>query len=139
MSPRTRSLAIIGILAVVLIGGGAVYKFVIVPGQNAPPSAAELQSWQYQVDKITTNLQGPNMIQAQFTLQAPNANVAAELSNRAAEVDDAIISVLHNVSADELSQAGGNTFLKGLIAKRINSFMTSGKIVDVYINSLIVQ
>ena len=139
MNVKKKSFLLIGIVAVVLVGGAAVYQFMIKPGLNAPPSAAELQSWQFQVDKLTTNLQGGNMIQIQFTLQAPNGTVAAELTSRASQVDDAIMSVLHNLSAGQISQPGGYTYLKSLVKKRINSFLTTGKITSVYIDNSIIQ
>ena len=127
------------IIGVVLLGGAAIYEFVILPGANAPPTASMLQSWQFNVDKTTTNLQGGSMIQVQFTLQAPNAGVVAELTSRSAQVDDAVIGVLHRLSSNDIMQPGGRELLKKNVMDSINAFLTTGKVTAVYINSLIVQ
>ncbi|MHB1682715.1 MAG: flagellar basal body-associated FliL family protein [Bacilli bacterium] len=139
MSRKRVSLIIIGVLAVVVIGGALVYQFVIKPQAHQPPSAAALQSWQYAMSQITTNLQGSSVIQIQLTLQAPNGAVAAELTERQAQVEDAVIGVLHNLSSTQIMMPGGRELIKQQVMKRINSFLVSGKITEVYIDSLIVQ
>lgn len=123
----------------VLLGGGLVYRFAFASGPPAPPSAAQLQAWQYTVSKITTNLQGTNMIQVEFTLQAPNGQVLAELNDRAAQIDDAVIGVLHDLTASQVMQPGGRELLNALVKRKINAFLTTGKITTVYVDSLIVQ
>ncbi len=139
MNLRNRSFLIIGIAAVILVGGAAAYQFMIKPGLNAPPSAAMLQSWQFQGDKLTTNLQGGNIIQIQFTFQAPNATVAAELTSRASQVDDAVMSVLHGLTASQIDQPGGYKELKSLVKNHVNSFLDTGKVSQVYIDNAIIQ
>nr|NNM91174.1 hypothetical protein [Bacilli bacterium] len=140
MNVKKMSMIIIGAVALILLGGAGTYEFLLKPpSKPVPPSAAQLQSWQYQVDKLTTNLQGGNMIQIQFTLQAPNSNVLAELTSRASQVDDGILSILNSLSASEILQPGGYTYLKDLIIKKINGFLTTGKIINVYVNNSIIQ
>ncbi|PWI58194.1 flagellar basal body-associated FliL family protein [Sulfoacidibacillus thermotolerans] len=136
-----KRVVLIGILAigVIVVGGAAAYEFVIKPMDSGPPSAAQLAAWQYSVPKITTNLQDNGIIEMQVTLQAPSAAVAAELSDRAAQVEDAVIAVLHGLSGQQIMQPGGRHLVKLLVLKRINSFLTSGKVTEVYIDSLIVQ
>lgn len=139
MNRKRGSLIIIGVLAVVVIGGALAYQFVIKPQAHEPPSAAALQSWQYALNQITTNLQGSSVIQIQLTLQAPNGAVATELSERQAQVDDAVIGVLHDLSGPQIMAPGGRKLIKSLVMKRVNSFLVSGKIAAVYIDSMIVQ
>lgn len=139
MNLKKRSFAIILIIGVILIGAAVFYEFIYLPGLKALPSPAMLQSWQFTVDKTTTNLQGGSMIQVQFTLQTPNASVTAELGNRASQVDDAVIGVVHSLSAADIMQAGGREALKSKVMASINRFLTSGKITGVYIDTLIVQ
>jgi len=139
MNLKKRSFAIILTIGVILIAAAVFYEFIYLPGLKAPPSPAMLQSWQFTVDKTTTNLQGGSMIQVQFTLQTPNAGVTAELSNRASQVDDAVIGVVHSLSAADIMQAGGREALKSKVMASINRFLTSGKITGVYIDTLIVQ
>lgn len=136
-----KSVVLLGILAVgvVLIGGSMVYEFVLKPGPSGPPTAAQLQSWQYSVDKITTNLQDSGIIEIQLTLQAPSTAVVTELTDRSAQVDDAVIAVLHGLNSTQIMQPGGRHVIKNLVMHRINSFLTSGKLTAVYIDSLIVQ
>lgn len=132
---------IIAVVLIVIFAAVAVFIMLQKPSTSkpAPPTAAQLQSWQYAADKITTNLQGSSIIQLQVTLQANNSNVTQELTDRAVQVDDTIIGVLHNLSSNTILQPGGRTILKDQIMKDINSFLTSGKIISVYIQSLIIQ
>ncbi|MCY0875303.1 MAG: flagellar basal body-associated FliL family protein [Firmicutes bacterium] len=134
-----RSLIIILVIALLLIGSASYYEFVFVPGLHAPPSAATLESWQYPVDKITTNLQQQGVIQAQFTLQAGSTAVVTELGQRNAQVDDAVIGVLHGLSSAQIMAPGGRELLKAKVKQAINAFLTTGKIRTVYIDSMIVQ
>lgn len=139
MNLKTRSFVIILVLAVLLLAAASFYEFVYVPGLHAPPSAATLESWQFQVDKITTNLQQQGVIQVQFTLQAPNTSIVSELGARNAQVDDAVIGVLHGMSSADIMQHGGRELLKSAVMRAINAFLTGGKITAVYIDSMIVQ
>ncbi len=138
---RGKSVSLIAILAVgvLLIGGALTYEFLLKPAKAGPPTATELQSWQDSVPKITTNLQNNGMIEIQLTLQAPSAAVATELTARSAQVEDAVIAVLHGLSGTQIMQSGGRYLIKSLVLKRINAFLTSGQITGVYIDSLIVQ
>ncbi|OPG15670.1 hypothetical protein B2M26_11490 [Ferroacidibacillus organovorans] len=139
MNARKVSFILIPALAVVVLGGAAAYKFLFSSKVHAPPTAAQLQSWQYNVDKITTNLQGSSMIQIQLTLQALSTKVDTELTERNAQLDDVVIGVLHNLSASQIEAPGGRTYMKDLILKRVNAILTTGKITAVYIQNMIVQ
>lgn len=139
MSLKKRSFTISLSIAIVLVVAALYYQFIYVPGKNAPPTPAMLQSWQYPVEQITTNLQNGSVIQAQFTLQAPDAAVNTELQSMTSQVEDSIIGVLHNLSSNDIMQRGGQTTLKELIAHNVSRLLPSGKITTVYINSLIVQ
>lgn len=139
MNLKKRPFLIYIALTVVVLGGASWYKFIYLPGLNAPPSAAQLQSWQFATGSLTTNLQGSSMIQVQFTLQAPNINVVTQLGEMTAQVDDAIIGVLHNLSAGDINQSGGTSLLRGMVLNRINHLLKPQKITQVYINSIIVQ
>lgn len=137
---KKRSFLIIGIVFLVVVAFGAGYEVLVKkPSRPVPPTAAQLQAWQFPVSQITTNLNGSGVIQVTFTLQAPNAKVAAELQARTAQISNAIISVLHNMSSSEIMQPGGQNYLRGRVRDGINAFLTSGKLTTVYINSLIIQ
>ncbi len=137
----SRRLLIIVIIAVVIaaLAVGAVLKLTMKPHKVPPPTAAQLQAWQYPVTAITTNLEGTSIIQIQLTLQTMNVKVVAELTARSAQVDDSVISVLHGMSSQELFALNGRMILKKKLIHLINSYLTSGKITAVYIQSLIVQ
>ncbi len=79
------------------------------------------------------------MIQVQFTLQAQSGAVTSELGSRSAQVDDAILSVLHALNASDIAQPGGERMLKDMVLSRINRILTTGKISAVYIDNIIVQ
>lgn len=139
MSLKKRSFIIILTIAILFVAAASFYEFVYRPGLHAPPTAAELESWQFQVDKITTNLQQQGVIQVQFTLQAPSSAVVNELGERDAQVDDAVIGVLHGLSPTDIMEHGGRELLKSAIKRAINAFLTTGKISAVYIDNMIVQ
>ena len=140
MKLNKKSIIIIATITfVIIIAVFVVFKFVMKPGKTPPPTAAQLQAWQFSVDSITTNLGGSSIIQLQLTLQAPSSAVVAELTARAAQVDDSVISVLHNFSSQILLEPSGRKLLKKQIMDRINSYLTTGKITMVYIQKLIIQ
>lgn len=141
MKLNKKLLIIVGIVVIVLAAAVfIVLQFTAKPHKAPPPTPAQLQAWQFSVDKITTNLEGSSsIIQIQVTLQAPNAKVLAELTARLAQLDDTTISVLHNFSSQVLLAPNGRKLLKDQLMSRINSYLTTGKISAVYIQSLIVQ
>lgn len=140
MNLKKRSLLIIGVVFLAVAAVGAGYETLgKKPSKPAPPTAAELQAWQFPVSQITTNLAGSGVIQVTFTLQAPNSKVTAELQARTAQISNAIIGVLHNMSSADIMQPGGQNYLRERIRDSINSFLTSGKLTTVYIDSLIIQ
>ncbi len=140
MKLSKKLLIIVGVIVIVVVAAiFVVIQLTSKPHKAPPPTPAQLQAWQFSVDKITTNLQGSSIIQIQVTLQAPNSKVLAELTARLAQLDDSVIGVLHNISSQVLLAPNGRQLLKEQIMSRINSYLTSGKITAVYIQQLIVQ
>jgi flagellar FliL protein len=137
---KKRSFIFIGIFAVVVIGGAIAYKMVDAkPGPPVAPSGATLESWQYPVSEITTNLDGSSVIEITLTLQGDSTAAVSELNVRSAQVDDAIIGVLHRMSGSQVMARGGYTRLKDMIMRKINAFLHHGKVIAVDIDSIIVQ
>ena len=139
MKLNKKLLIIIGVVVIVVTAAIFLVLQFVQPHKASPPTPAQLQAWQFSVDKITTNLEGNSIIQIQVTLQAPNSKVLAELTARLAQLDDTVIGVLHNLSSQVLLAPNGRKLLKEQLMARINSYLTTGKISAVYIQSLIVQ
>ncbi|UOF89365.1 flagellar basal body-associated FliL family protein [Fodinisporobacter ferrooxydans] len=132
-------LLIITVLAVGIVFG-YVYFFKS-PGVNKPhvPTAAEMSAAQYALPQITTNLQGGSIIQVTITLQADSSKAKDELDKRKAQVMDTINGLLHDMTKVDLEKPDGLNLLKKKIIQSINSYMSDGKVTDVYYANPIIQ
>lgn len=64
-------------------------------------------------------------------------NVLSEIDSRKAQIRDFIIIILSSKSYEEISTKEGKDFLRGEIKDNINTFLSKGKITNVYFTELI--
>lgn len=66
-----------------------------------------------------------------------DGNIIAEIDNRKAQIRDFIIIILSSKSYEEVSNKDGKEFLKSEIKDNINTFLSKGKITNVFFTEII--
>lgn len=80
---------------------------------------------------------GRRILKVNVGLEVKGVEVANEIKNRQAQIRDFIIIILSSKSYDEVSAKDGKEALKSEIKDNINSFLSKGKISNVYFTELI--
>lgn len=66
-----------------------------------------------------------------------DGNIIAEIDNRKAQIRDFIIIILSSKSYEEVSTKDGKDFLRNEIKDNINTFLSKGKITNVFFTEII--
>lgn len=122
----------VGLAAIIVVA----VVFLTRPHKPVPLSPAQLQTLQYTVPQLTTNLSDNSMIQTTVVLQTNSAQTLDDLNVSAAQINNAVIGVFNNTSGAQIDAPNGLTFLKNQI---INAISKYGKISAVYFTQLIIQ
>lgn len=80
---------------------------------------------------------GRKVLKVNMELEVKGQDVIQEIDNRKAQIRDFIIIILSSKSYDEVSAKEGKDALRNEIKDNINSFLSKGKIVNVYFTELI--
>ncbi len=80
---------------------------------------------------------GRKVLKVNMELEVKGADVVAEIDNRKAQIRDFIIIILPSKTYDEISTTTGKDFLRNEIKDNINTFLSKGKITNVYFTELI--
>ena len=80
---------------------------------------------------------GRKVLKVNMELEIKGQEVIQEIENRKAQIRDFIIIILSSKSYDEVSAKEGKDALRNEIKDNINSFLSKGKIVNVYFTELI--
>ena len=78
-------------------------------------------------------------LKIEIKLELENSDMQAEVENRSPKIRDSVVTILTNKSVDDVSDTKGKQKLKEEIRARINSFLTLGKIQEVYFTDFIIQ
>ncbi len=80
---------------------------------------------------------GRKVLKVNMELEIKGSEVIQEIENRKAQIRDFIIIILSSKSYDEVSTKEGKDALRNEIKDNINSFLSKGKIINVYFTELI--
>lgn len=80
---------------------------------------------------------GRKVLKVNMELEIKGAEVIQEIENRKAQIRDFIIIILSSKSFEEVSSKEGKDALRNEIKDNINSFLSKGKIINVYFTELI--
>lgn len=147
---------IIAVIALIVIGaggGGTWYwlkskkeaeKMVQEADTETPEQTQKTAfAWTMEFVKdnaIATNLNDPGvtkLIQFEFTLEFDTDKVQKEAENKKAKILDSVAGLLNTKTENDIRQDNGRQTLKEEIKNRINSFIHTGKVVDVYCKYII--
>ncbi len=80
---------------------------------------------------------GRKVLKVNMELEVKGSDVIQEIDNRKAQIRDFIIIILSSKTYDEVSTKEGKDLLRNEIKDQINSFLSKGKIMNVYFTELI--
>ncbi len=80
---------------------------------------------------------GRKVLKVNMELEVKGQDIIQEIDNRKAQIRDFIIIILSSKSYDEVSTKEGKDTLRNEIKDNVNSFLSKGKIVNVYFTELI--
>ena len=80
---------------------------------------------------------GRKVLKVNMELEVKGADIVAEIDNRKAQIRDFIIIILSSKTYDEVSTKEGKDALRNEIKDNINTFLSKGKISNVFFTELI--
>ena len=80
---------------------------------------------------------GRKVLKVNMELEVKGEEIIQEIDNRKAQIRDFIIIILSSKTYDEVSTKEGKDNLRNEIKDQVNSFLSKGKIMNVYFTELI--
>lgn len=117
----------------------------VIEGENATQAVESTKSSDeigkvIPLETFIVNLagsKGRKVLKVNMELEIKGQEVIQEIENRKAQIRDFIIIILSSKSYDEVSAKEGKDALRNEIKDNINSFLSKGKIINVYFTELI--
>ncbi|PIE59706.1 MAG: flagellar basal body protein FliL [Desulfobulbus propionicus] len=151
-----KKLVIIIVAVLVLLGGGAAAYFLFLKKE---PPAAERGNEQTEmieasalddndigpmvnIDEFIVNIIGEDSahyVKASLTLELSNEGVMEEANKRMPQIRDAILLLIGNKTFEELQDLQGKKQVKAELKSKINSFLKTGKVKNIFLTDFVVQ
>jgi flagellar FliL protein len=145
-------------LIVLLAGGGAYYFLIHKPKQDELRRRQEEQSKaaalikpvpeeaeigpMVEIKEFVVNIiseDAPHYVKASLSLELDKATTQEEVNKRMPQIRDAILLLIGNKTFEELQDLQGKNQVKAEMKSKINSFLKTGKIKNVYLTDFVVQ
>jgi flagellar FliL protein len=157
-------LIIIIVIAGLTIGGGGAVSFLMFKGKGKEKDKAgheKVEEKKKDADKhgkkegagdahgnmkslepsFIVNLAGGghNFMKVDISLELTDKAVESEIDSKLPKIKDTILMILSEQTPESIADNKGKLRLKDELLKRLNSFLTAGKIENVYFTSFVVQ
>lgn len=83
--------------------------------------------------------EGAHYVKASLTLELNNEVVLEEANKRMPQIRDAVLLLIGNKTFEELQDLQGKKQIKAELKSKINSFLKTGRIKNVYLTDFVVQ
>ena len=83
------------------------------------------------------NSKGRKVLKVNMELEVTGSDIVQEVDNRKAQIRDFIIIILSVKTYEQISTKEGKDDLRAEIKDKVNSFLSKGKITNVYFTELI--
>ena len=141
---------IMAIALVVIAAMGSAYITFLVFSRSANVAAVqgpvEKKSFGpiHEIGEFTVNLMvppgfAPRFVRTGVAVEVSDKRYLAELTQREAQVRDAVIAILRSKTHDDIAGASGMEKLRHEIAGAISDLLQGGKVVNVFFTDLVVQ
>lgn len=143
------------VLNLAVVGGGAALTYFNTIGYQEPyisetTEEAKLEEMRaymeqnpiiYTMEPFTVNLRGrpKRSIRMEMSVEMLSEQGFEELIRVGGKARDEIVHILNGKKFEELESIQGKLFLKDQIARRINSYLKSGVVKDIYFSDFVVQ
>ena len=149
-------IVIIVLLLLLLVIGGLVAYFLLSSPpkqqQQQQPTQQQIKKHKvnsltkmgpiYPLDPFTVNLVSSNAdryLKCKIDFELDSPALQKEVDKKLPAIRDMIISILSSKSIEEIQTAQGKQKLKDEIKRKINSFLTTGEIRNVYFTEFVIQ
>jgi flagellar FliL protein len=133
---------IIGLATVVVISAGAFGAYYFMkkdsPKTAAKPAVPALWSMEPFIVNLVDN-QGDRYLKVVIELEVSDQNCLAELTQMKPKLRDNVLDLLTAKTYKDLVDIVGKQRLRDEIGMRLNSFLTTGKIIKVYFTEFVIQ
>lgn len=156
-----KKLIIIIVAALVVLlgaGGGGYYFFVVKPHKEEMKRKQEEESKaaalikpvpeeanigpMVEIKDFVVNIIGedtPHYVKAALSLELDKEATLEEVNKRMPQIRDAILLLIGNKTFEELQDIQGKNQVKAELKSKINSFLKTGKINNIYLTDFVVQ
>ncbi|NOQ45305.1 MAG: flagellar basal body protein FliL [Desulfobulbaceae bacterium] len=153
---KKKLIIIIAAAVILLLGAGAAVYFLFL--KKPPPEEAETNE---QMEMVQPAAQeeadiGPmvdikefvvniisedenHYVKASLTLELNNEEVAEEANKRMPQIRDAVLLLIGNKTFEELQDLQGKKQIKAELKSKINSFLKTGRVKNIYLTNFVVQ
>ena len=152
---KKKLVIIVASLVLLLAGGGAGYYFLVLkpahvqkveeskaaamvkaaPDENHVGPMVEIK--EFVVNIISTD--APHYVKASLSLELDKDGTLDEVNKRMPQIRDAILLLIGNKTFEELQDIQGKNQVKAELKSKINSFLKSGKVNNIYLTDFVVQ
>ncbi|SFM47578.1 flagellar basal body-associated FliL family protein [Thermodesulforhabdus norvegica] len=139
---------IILVVLILILGGGGffAYKKFFASSkdeESTPDKAPQLQQViTHQLDTFLVNLADPGgkrYLKLTIDLELDNPKVIEEITQNNYKIRDTILLILSSKEFDDISTVGGKLALKKEIMTKLNSILTTGRVLNIYFTEFLVQ
>ncbi len=149
MPKKRMLLTFLMIVVLALLGGGGFYAYqtffaaAVEPEPVAePPTPAVTMGPVYALDPFLVNLADPGrprFLKVVVQLELDDETVRPELDTLKPRVRDALLTLLSSKSSEDLSTVADKERLRNEIIHRLNAFLSTGRVAEVYFTQFVVQ
>jgi len=149
---------IVAALVLLLAGGGAGYYFLVLKPKQEEAKRKEEESKaaslikpvpedakigpMVEIKEFVVNIIGsdtPHYVKASLSLELDRDATMDEVNKRMPQIRDAILLLIGNKTFEELQDIQGKNQVKAELKSKINSFLKTGKVNNVYLTDFVVQ
>lgn len=132
MDNRLLTVVLILLLAIVVIGGFAVYYLVLEPRTGA--------SFSYQVPEVfMTDLSGRGHVRVEIYLELGEKKLIKEVQQRQVEVIDTVYRRLRSKTREDLNGAQGQDQLRSDLLQDLRQLLDSDQVRNLYFKQIVID
>lgn len=147
---------IIVVVGLLVGGGGAVTMMFLRGGADDGADEQAEQTGDAEAGKAKPNTLGPvvpldtfvvnlagaggrNYLKVDISIELSAEKLSEEITNKLPKIRDTIILVLSTKTFEEIKTSQGKVVLKDELLARLNSYLTSGTVQNLYFTSFVIQ
>ena len=153
---RKKLVVMVAAVLVLLLAGGAAWYFLVYKKAEAArqaeaskaaaiaktvPEEAQIGPM-VEIKEFVVNIISPDVahyVKASMSLELDRETTLDEVSKRMPQIRDAILLLIGNKTYEELQDIQGKNQVKAEVKSKINSFLKTGKVNNVYLTDFVVQ